>query len=345
MKKILTVLGIYFVSGIALSLTILLVAENYVDKLNQSSSIQSSKNDTGSTQNLLSLSDRVILPDEQYSVQFSYDNKYYTYLKDSKIYICNIKNGEVIHEIEDSGSDGIIFYELLYDKNVIVYFTESKGKTSSTLNLKTYNIDSEKEVKYNKFTVYNFSKIKQMHMSPIINILYINVEVKSGMATTNTIYSIDLFNSMGAVRSGVQIDSFLMLQLTNNVYYKYSNSNIYYGYTKLNFFNEKVEMIGIDKDDNVYFIGLESKNKVYKVNKTRLVKTIELTDTDVVKTYSNNQEVYVVYPTYVLCVSSQNPYFRVGRLTKYVEFVAVKGNMMYLKTSNNVLTMTELIKE
>ena len=165
------------------------------------------------------------------------------------------------------------------------------------------------------------------------------------MATTNTIYSIDLFNSMGAVRSGVQIDSFLMLQLTNNVYYKYSNSNIYYGYTKLNFFNEKVEMIGIDKDDNVYFIGLESKNKVYKVNRTRLVKTIELTDTDVVKTYSNNQEVYVVYPTYVLCVSSQNPYFRVGRLTKYVEFVAVKGNMMYLKTSNNVLTMTELIKE
>ena len=344
MRKVLTVLAIYFVCAIAISLTLLFTVENYIISLNQTSAIDTS--DTGEEkENFLELKDKVILPEDQYNVQFSYDNKYYTYLKDSKIYIYSIEDNKEVKVIEDETNDGIVFYELLYDKNMIIYFTETKAKSSSTLRLKTYNIDSKTEGTFNKFTVYNFSKIKQMHMSPVINIIYINVETGKGNSTSNTVYSIDLFNSLDAVRSGVQIDSIRMLQYTNRVYYQYANGNVYYGYTKLNIFKEDVEMIGGDSDDNMYFRGLESKNKIYKVNKTKLVETIELTDTDIVKTYSNNEDVYVVYPTYVLCVSSENPYFRVGRLTKFVEFVAVKGDKIYLKTSNNVLTMTDLIKE
>lgn len=344
MRKVLTVLAIYFVCAIAISLTLLFTVENYIISLNQTSAIETSDNGEEKV-NFLELKDKVILPDDQYNVQFSYDNKYYTYLKDSKIYIYSIEDNKEVKVIEDETNDGIVFYELLYDKNMIIYFTETKAKSSSTLRLKTYNIDSKTEGTFNKFTVYNFSKIKQMHMSPVINIIYINVEIGKGNSTSNTVYSIDLFNSLDAVRSGVQIDSIRMLQYTNKVYYQYTNGSVYYGYTKLNIFKEDVEMIGGDSDDNMYFRGLESKNKIYKVNKTKLVETIELTDTDIVKTYSNNEDVYVVYPTYVLCVSSENPYFRVGRLTKFVEFVAVKGDKIYLKTSNNVLTMTDLIKE
>lgn len=344
MRKVLTVLAIYFVCAIAISLTLLFTVENYIISLNQTSAIESSEN-SEEKENFLELKNKVILPDDKCNVQFSYDNKYYTYLKDSKIYIYSIEDNKEIKVIEDTVHDGIVYYELLYDKNMIIYFTQNKAKSSSTLQLKTYNIDSKTEGTFNKFTVYNFSKIKQMHMSPVINIIYINVEIKSGNSTTNTVYSIDLFNSLDAVRSGVQIDNVMMLQYINKVYYQYSNGSIYYGYTKLNIFKENVEMIGIDSDDNVYFRGLESKNKIYKVHGTKLIDTIELTDTDIVKTYSNNMDVYVVYPTYVLCVSAENPYFRVGRLTKFVEFVAVKGDKIYLKTSNNVLTMTELIKE
>ncbi len=344
MKKVLITLAIYLVSAILISLALLFIAENYVISLSQTSAIESTiKNEN--TQNILSLSNKIILPDEQYNVQFSYDNKYYTYLKDSKIYINSIEDGSLITTIEDKETDGIVYYELLYDKNMIMYFVEKKGKTSSTLQLKTYYIDTEKEREYNKFTVYNFSKIEHMHMSPIVNIVYINIEIKSGTATTNTVYSIDLFNSMGAVRSGIQLDNIIMLQYSNNVYYQYSNGKVYYGYTPLTFFNEKVEMIGLDSNDNIYFRSLVSKNKIYKVNKTKLVDTIELSDADVVKTYSNNSDVYVIYPTYILCVSSDNPYFRICRLTKYVEFVAIKQNTIYLKTQNGVLTTTELIKE
>ena len=350
MRKVLTTLFIFFVSGIIISLILLTVAENFIINLNQSSAIETAKKDSNNDKSYLDISNKVVLPSEEYNVQFSYDNKYYTYLKDNKIYIYSIDKNEEIKVIEDTVNDGIVFYQLLYDKNMIVYFTEKKAKNSSTLQIKTYNIDSKTEGTFNKFTVYNFNKIKAMHTSPVINILYINVEIGSGNNTTNTIYTIDLFNSLDVVKSGVQIKNHIMLQYTDNVFFEYSNGNIYYwspysGNTRLTFFNEDVEMIGLDKDDNVYFIGKESKNKIYKVNKTRLVKTIELTDKDVVKTYSNNRAVYVVYPTYAVCVSAENPYFRVCRLSKYVDFMAVRGNKVYLKTSSGILTLVDLVKE
>ena len=101
-------------------------------------------------------------------------------------------------------------------------------------------------------------------------------------------------------------------------------------------------MIGIDYDDNLYFIDTKTKNKVYKVNNNRIVDTIELSDSDLVTTYSNNYGVYLVYPTYVLNVSAEDPYKRIGRFSKYVKFEAIKGNEMYLRTSNNILIKTNL---
>ena len=345
MKKVLTVLAIYLVIGIVISLGLLFFAENYIVALNQTSTFDSKEQKNEDMRDVLSVANKVTVPDDEYNVQYSHDNKYYTYLKDSKIYINSIEDGTNVTTIEDTETDGICFYELLYDKNMIIYFTEDKGSASSTIRLKTYNIDTEKTGIYNKFVIYNFSKIKQMHMSPVINIIYINVEVKSKTATSNTIYSINLFNSMGIVKSGVQIEDFRMLQYTDNVYYKYANGNIYYNSSLLSIFGEKVDMIGLDSNDNMYFYGKESKNKVYKVKGTRLLKTIKLSDSDVIKTYSNNENVYVVYPTYVICVSGDNPYFRVSRMTKYVDFVAVKGNKIYLKTANNILTLSDLIGE
>ena len=103
-------------------------------------------------------------------------------------------------------------------------------------------------------------------------------------------------------------------------------------------------MIGIDYDDNLYFIDKEEKKTVYKVNNNRIVDTIELSDSDLVTTYTNNYGVYLVYPTYVINVSSEDPYKRIGKFSKYVKFEAIKGNIMYLRTSNNILISTDLLE-
>lgn len=333
----------FAIIGTLIAVPILMYIERFMYSLSQSSinissNISSNKNGTQ-----ISSTSNIQLDKDAASVQYSYNNKYYTYLKDSKIYINSLETGENVDIIEEELP--ICYYNLLYDKNMILYFTEEEGRYASTLTLKTYEIDTQRTGDYNDFTVYNFSCIKDLCMSPIINIIFINVETKTQYATNNVIYRIDLFNNMTQVKSGLIIDQMYMLQRKERIYYEDSKANIHYGsYSYLDIFDEDVTMIGIDEDENLYFIAKKNQDKVYVVNSNKIVDTIELSDEDLVETYTNYQGVYLIYPNYIMEVSGKDPYKRIGKLSKYVTFEAVKGNIMYLRTSENKLIRTELLK-
>lgn len=339
LKGILKYIISFTIIGTLITVPTLMYIDNFIYKISQSSinsTVRTSKNEE--IANSLNIS----LDDSATDLQISYNNKYYTYLKDSKIYINDLKTGENIHIIEEEYP--ICYYNLLYDKNMIMYFVEFEGRAASTLTLNTYEIDSKRQAEYNSFTVYNFSKIKDMSMSPLINMIYINVETKTQYSSNNIIYKIDLFNNMSQVKSGVIIDKMFMLQHKDRIYYEDTYYNIYSGgYSTLNLFKDDVTMIGLDEDDNLYFLNNETKNKVYVVNNNKLINTIELSDSDIVDTYTNYQGVYLIYPTYILNVSGKDPYKRIGKLSKYVTFEAVKGDTMYLRTKDNKLISTELL--
>lgn len=339
MRKILLYLALFFASGTMIAVVALTFVDNFIYSIGQTSAITTSE----SSKNTIKDGTKVVLPSDVGEIQYSFDNKYYTYLKDSKIYINSIKNGENVDIIEEENP--ICYYNLLYDKNLIMYFTEEKKNNSSRLVLKTYEIANKKKNEYNKFNVNNFSRIKDMNMSPIINIIYINVETKSSTYTNNVLYRIDLFNSMSQVKSGVVIDKLIMLQHKDRIYYENDKGNVYSSYGYVGLFKNSVDMIGLDYDDNLYFIDSEEKKTVYKVSNNKIIDTIKLSDSDLVRTYSNNYGVYLVYPTYVMNVAGEDPYKRIGKYSKYVKFEAIKGNIMYLRTSNNVLVSTELNEE
>ena len=338
MRKVLLYLAIFFASGTLITVVSLTFVDNFIYSLGQTSAITTTQPSTSELKD----GKKVELPADVDDIQYSFDNKYYTYLKDNKVYINNIEDGENVDIIEEENP--ICYYNLLYDKNLIIYFTEESGQYSSKLVLNTYEIANKKKNEYNNFTVKNFSKIKDMNMSPIINIIYINVETKSANSTNNVLYRIDLFNSMSQVKSGTIINKLIMLQHKDRIYYEDSKSNIYSSAGYISLFKNDVDMIGIDYDDNLYFIDKEEKKTVYKVNNNRIVDTIELSDSDLVTTYTNNYGVYLVYPTYVINVSGEDPYKRIGKFSKYVKFEAIKGNIMYLRTSNNILISTDLLE-
>lgn len=272
-------------------------------------------------------------------IQYSFDNKYYTYLFEDKVYVGSLTDGSITSTIEEDRP--ICYYHLLYDKNLIVYFTKVMNGTSATLQLNTYDIGTKRKIEYNTFTVRNFSKIKDMDMSPVINMLYINVEQQTGNSTNNIIYKIDLFNNMSQIKSGLIVDEMIMLQHTDRVYYEDSNSNIYYSNTKLGIFSDKVNMIGIDTDEYLYFLS-QDKSKVYKVKNNKITDTIELKDKDVKTTYSNNQRVFLVYSSYVIEVSSNNPQKNVGKVPEGVTFESIKKNKMYVRVSEDTIKEIEL---
>lgn len=340
-KKILVYFAIFFAMGTIITITGLCVLENFVYSLTQTSGITSTN-----TTNVAEMSNgnpRILLTDDMKSVQYSFNNQYYTYIKDDKIYINSLKDGTNVDIIEEEQK--ICYYNLLYDKNLILYFTQEDTKNGAKLVLRTYEIATQRKSKYNNINVTNFSRIKDMNMSPIINIIYINVETKSGMYTNNILYRIDLFNDMGIYKSGTIMEKMIMLQHKDRIYYEDTKANIYSGNYRLNLFKEDVDMIGIDKDDVLYFLSKEHKNKVYKVENNKVTQKLELSDTDVVTTYTNNDGVYIIYPTYVINVAAKDPYRRIASLSNFVTFEAIKGNKIYLKSANHLLISADILEE
>ena len=240
---------------------------------------------------------------------------------------------------------------MLFDKNLILYFVEDTTGSRTTLTLKTYEIATQRTTEYNDFNVTNFSKVKDITMSPLVNIIYVNIETKNAVgAVNNIIYRIDLFNSMSQVRSGSVFRSIRILQYVDKLYYSDNAGGFYNAGTALNYLvgYADVKLIGMDAEDNIYLLDIDDMDKVYILSRvsgnTKLIDTIYLSDTDVVTTYNEYGGVYIIYPTYILDVSGSNPHKRIAKLSKYVTFEAIKGDTVYLRTSNNKIITTKLLK-
>lgn len=342
MKKILVYLLVFIAIGTLITVVSLSLVDDFLYSMSQSSAFIAQEVNKKNNSSIIS-SNKISIEEGATSLQYTYNNKYYAYLKDSKVYINNVKDGSNYSVIEED--EAICYYNLLYDKNLIIYITAKETSSTNTrLVINTYDIESKRKNTYNKFNITNFVSVKEMNMSPIINIIYINIETQSGTKEKNSIYRVDLFNSMSQVKYGTVFEKMIMLQHKDRVYYQDTNNNIYWGSTKLYIFDTDVNMIGIDLDDNLYFLSVDNKY-VYKVKNNKIVNTIELSDTDIVTTYTNNIGTYIVYPTYIIEVSASDPYRRIARLTKYVKFEAIKGDTLYLKTADNRLIITELIPE
>lgn len=300
MKKILKYILIYTALGIVITVSVLFFIDHYIEKINNSSSSDNQVANTEKEDSIRKVTD-VQIPTDAESVQYSYDNKYYTYLEDGKIYINNIEDGKNVYTI--SNANPICYYNLLYDKNLILYFTKqnTSGSKVTKLKLMTYDIASQNtRDDYNVMSITNFSKIKYLEFSPVINMIYVNVEIKSSASKyTNTIYKIDLFKSMSTYTYGKVIEKMVMTKNKDRLYFENNSSTLYYNKALLRIFKEDVDLIGTDSDDNVYFIN-SSKDTVYRVYNNKVIDKITLTDRNVVDTYSNNESVYIIYSNYVI---------------------------------------------
>ena len=349
MKKILLKLFVCIVVGTFITVGVLNVVENFLYKITQSSYLEVQTYRTNSQSEIKS-TDLISIPDNATQLQFSYNNKYYAYLEDGVIHINNIEDKSEYCTIKED--DPICYYYMLYDKNLIMYFVEDTSGSYTTLTLRTFEIATQRTTDYNDFNVTNFSRIKDITMSPLINIIYINVETKSGVSTNNIVYKIDLFNSMSRVRSGVILNKIRMMQHIDRLYYEDTDGGVYTSGASVNYLfgYADVELIGIDsrledEDDyeTFYYLDTETYDRVYVVSGSRLVDTIYLSDTDVVTSYNEYNDVYLVYPTYILNLTGENPYKRVAKLSKYVTFEAIKGDTVYLRTTNNKIITTPLL--
>lgn len=350
MKKFIVKLFACVVVGTLITFGVLKLADRYLYKVMQSSYLEVETYRTSGEAELKS-EDIITIPTNATQLQFSYNNKYYAYLEDGSLHINTIED-KAEHAVITEDNP-ICYYYMLYDKNLIMYFVQDTTGSYTTLTLKTYEIATKRETKYNDIDVYNFSRIKDLTMSPLVNIIYINVETKSAVSTNNIVYKIDLFNSMSQVRSGTIISKIRMLQHFDRLYYGDTRGGVYTSGAAVNYLfgYADVELIGINSDlennddyEKLYYLDTETNDKVYVVSGSKLIDTIYLSDSDLVTTYNEYGDVYLIYPTYILNLTGKNPYKRIAKLSKYVTFEAIKGDTVYLRTSNNKIITTKLLE-
>jgi hypothetical protein len=349
MKKFIIRLFVCIIVGTLITVGSLKIVDSYLYKITQSSYLEADTYRTSGEVELKS-EDVISIPEDATQLQFSYNNKYYAYLEDGSIHINTIEDKKE-HDVVTEDNP-ICYYYMLYDKNLIMYFVEDTSGSYTTLSLKTYEIATKRTTEYNDIDVNNFSKIKDITMSPLVNIIYINVETKSALSTNNIVYKIDLFNSMSQVRSGMIISKIRMLQHVDKLYYGDTSGGVYTSGASVNYLfgYQDVELIGInsdledsDDDEKLYYLDTETNDKIYVVSGSKLVDTIYLSDKDIVSTYNEYGDVYLIYPTYILKITGENPYKRIAKLSKYVTFEAIKGDTVYLRTSTNKIVTTTLL--
>lgn len=349
MKKVIVRLFACVLVGTLITVGLLKFVDSYLYKITQSSYLEVDTYRTSGEVELKS-EDIITVPEDATQLQFSYNNKYYAYLENGSIHINTTEDKSEYTVVAEDNP--ICYYYMLYDKNLIMYFVQDTTGSYTTLTLRTFEIATKRKTDYNDIDVTNFSRVKDITVSPLVNIIYINVETKSAISTNNIVYKIDLFNSMSRVRSGNIISKIRMLQHRDRLYYGDTKGGVYTAGAAVNYLfgYADVELIGINSNlestndnEKLYFLDTETNDKVYVVSGSKLIDTIYLSDKDIVTTYNEYGDVYLVYPTYILNITGKNPYKRIAKLSKYVKFEAIKGDTVYLRTSNNKIITTTLL--
>lgn len=280
-----------------------------------------------------------VIPKTAINTAFSYDNQYFTYLLNNKIYINSLQTGKNVDLIGEKSP--ISYYKLLLDKNVILYITKSIVSNKTVLTVKTYNIISKKTTEFNKISTYNFNKVKDVEFSSVTNVIYINVESKMAAKLSNTIYRIDIMLRLSTFASGKIMDDMTLLHNRDKLYYVDTNNNLYYANSRSNIFKvDKVTILGHDADDNIYAQSNLDKKRIYKIQDNKIVDNITLDDTGFTSIYNNQNTVYLIYPNKVIDLSSSSPNDTITNIKDGFKFEAIIDNIIYYINSKN-----QLVKE
>ena len=87
----------------------------------------------------------------------------------------------------------------------------------------------------------------------------------------------------------------------------------------------------------------EIECKIYaKVKDNKITDTIELKDKEVKSTNHNNQRVFLIYSSYVIEISADEPQKEVGKIPDNVTFEAIKLNKMYVRVDEGTIKQISL---
>lgn len=232
----------------------------------------------------------------------SSDGRYYSYLKDGKLYVMNILSGVT----EEAAAGGDIDYSLLmHDRNIIIYFSLSPSENDPSkekLTVGTYNIDTKLDAVQKTLTVDTGSTVKQADYSSMTGHVYFNV--KNG--SSESLYYINMMKELNDVAVRTPLDSLVITDYSGVLYYEHNGSLFYRSQKVRKLGNTRTKLLGSDSSGNIYVQSLDDTTKIYVIKGIDIVKTIHLADTGFKSVYSDKSAICLVYPGHILDITRDN---------------------------------------
>lgn len=225
-------------------------------------------------------------------IAFSFDDKYCTYMYQSKLYVKDMKTGGTLKAITGNAITSPV---LMSDRDILLYFTPGSG----TITLNTYNIDNGQSTKQTSFSYPAGSKVKAVTYSNATNLVYVNIEQTKNGSETDAVYLINIMKNVQTVSLSTVVNNMVLLGKTNSLYYNNAQNTVYMNGKPVSGL-QKSKVIGRDAEDRVYAQSANSAGAIYILENGKLFKTLTLPDTNVNKYYADQKGVYAVYSGYLV---------------------------------------------
>lgn len=252
------------------------------------------------------------LPKNSKNIKVSFDASYAAYLKNNDIEIINLKNKKVKKVIQ-AGEDSLNYFRWLPDRNMLVYAVKHKLSNVCNIQLFTYDTESESKKHFSKVslsTSYN-PEVTDIGLSPLTNVVYAKIK------TTSTSANIYRFNIMGNMKKVISVSADASIEETmysDNLLFERNYKVFVINGEKGNLyslaFKEKVCLLRVSFNDNVYIGKLDDNNKVNEIIYGRInepikkwkmislkhnieVKNIFISNKNII--YEINQPSYTIY--------------------------------------------------
>ncbi|EMU54896.1 MULTISPECIES: hypothetical protein [Clostridium] len=203
------------------------------------------------------------IPKDADEIKVSYNGKYMSYSKGDKLNMIETKSGKD-KSIETENKGEVMYYEWLYERDMIVILEKVNKKGKDKIQLVTYNPKNSATTLVTEICDFKSGmKIKNVTESVFTSVYYVYVSNNEGY---DRCYRIDINNDKFDVPlKGAGMENMKVIPHKDRLIYDdVVNSSIYATSpnTKLKFnTNNKLRLIGIDRNDVIY-IGEVSGDKI-----------------------------------------------------------------------------------
>jgi hypothetical protein len=195
----------------------------------------------------------------------SYDGNHAAWLLSGKVYIYDLKNKKSEDAIEDTNGD-INFYKWLPDRNIIIYSVSSSE--AGKVNVMTKDIETGNIHDYPAISgIAKNSVVKDIELSPLTNVVYVKVQTSS---TKARIYKYDIMDNLSYIMIFDSSSEVKEANLSDKLFYEDVNDRIMVWDGKRKnkkriATQNKVSLIGLDAEDNLYVGNKDSEGKITKL--------------------------------------------------------------------------------